>query len=155
VQLNHEFLAQLCRETGQRHFVARSGPSWLSPDAQYQSKRMLSSPRACDIVFKIGTISTVFKFKLILDGRYHVRSCVKHHLCQSLPVTQQMRSVRPEALAAYAPERAAPGGPFRLCEGQVQTRPLISCAREFHWSYTYTPAVGKPSLCTCWHFIVV
>jgi len=33
VQSNHVFLTQLCRETGQRHFVARSGPSWLLPNA--------------------------------------------------------------------------------------------------------------------------
>jgi len=33
VQSNHRFLAQLCRETGQKHFVARSGPSRLLHNA--------------------------------------------------------------------------------------------------------------------------
>jgi len=31
--------------------------------------------------------------------------------------------VLPEALAACPPERAAPGRPFRLCQGLAQTRP--------------------------------
>jgi len=31
--------------------------------------------------------------------------------------------VLPEALAACPPERAAPGRPFRLCQGRAQTRP--------------------------------
>jgi len=34
-----------------------------------------------------------------------------------------MRPVLPEALAACPPERAAPGRPFRLCQGRAQTRP--------------------------------
>ena len=32
--------------------------------------------------------------------------------------------------------------------------PMLSSAREFHWSYTYTRAFGDSSLCTCWHSIV-
>ena len=31
---------------------------------------------------------------------------------------------------------------------------LLSSAREFHWSYTYTGALGDSSSCTCWHSIV-
>jgi len=31
--------------------------------------------------------------------------------------------VLPEALAACPPERAAPGRPFRFCQGRAQTRP--------------------------------
>ena len=31
---------------------------------------------------------------------------------------------------------------------------LLSSAREFHWSYTYTGALGDSRSCTCWHSIV-
>ena len=31
---------------------------------------------------------------------------------------------------------------------------VFSSAREFHWSYTYTGALGDSSSCTCWHSIV-
>ena len=36
----------------------------------------------------------------------------------------------------------------------VQLHDLLSSAREFHWSYTYTRAFGDSSSCTCWHSIV-
>jgi len=48
----------------------------------------------------IGATSTVFKFKLNLDGRPPLRTCVKRCSCQSLSVTQQMHPVLPEVLAA-------------------------------------------------------
>jgi len=69
-----------------------------------------------------------FKFKLNLDGTPPLRTCVKRCSCQSLSVTQQMHAVLPEALAACPPERAAPGRPFRLCQGRAQTRP---CTQAF------------------------
>jgi len=31
---------------------------------------------------------------------------------------------------------------------------VLSSAREFHWSYTYTRALADSSSCTCWHSIV-
>jgi len=31
---------------------------------------------------------------------------------------------------------------------------MLSSAREFHWSYTYTRALGDSSSCTCWHSIL-
>jgi len=34
-------------------------------------------------------------------------------------------------------------------------RVVLSSAREHHWSYTYTRALGDPSKCTCWHSILV
>jgi len=31
---------------------------------------------------------------------------------------------------------------------------VLSSAREFHWSYTYTRALGDSSSCICWHYIL-
>ena len=39
-------------------------------------------------------------------------------------------------------------------EGMRQGFVVLSSAREFHWSYTYTGALGDSSSCTCWHSIV-
>ena len=31
---------------------------------------------------------------------------------------------------------------------------VLSSAREFHWSYAYTRALGDSSSCTCWNSIL-